>query len=88
MRTAGVQRMSSFLLWPSAYAELYFCDAYRPAFREIDFEHPDRRRAPRPHGCAGAGADRGPAAAAFSRRITSASRGTSDTPTAEATVIV
>jgi short-chain Z-isoprenyl diphosphate synthase len=29
--------MSNFLLWQSAYAELYFCDAYWPAFREIDF---------------------------------------------------
>jgi short-chain Z-isoprenyl diphosphate synthase len=36
IRTSGEQRMSNFLLWQSAYAELYFCDAYWPAFREID----------------------------------------------------
>jgi len=37
IRTSGEQRMSNFLLWQSAYSELYFCDAYWPAFREIDF---------------------------------------------------
>ncbi len=37
IRTSGEQRLSNFLLWQSAYAELYFCDAYWPAFREIDF---------------------------------------------------
>ncbi len=37
IRTSGEQRMSNFLLWQSAYAELYFCEAYWPAFREIDF---------------------------------------------------
>ncbi|MFF2629492.1 polyprenyl diphosphate synthase [Kitasatospora griseola] len=37
IRTSGEQRMSNFLLWQSAYAELYFCEAYWPAFRELDF---------------------------------------------------
>ena len=37
IRTSGEQRMSNFLLWQSAYAELYFCDAYWPGFRQIDF---------------------------------------------------
>ncbi|WP_041289589.1 polyprenyl diphosphate synthase [Kribbella flavida] len=37
IRTSGEQRMSNFLLWQSAHAELYFCDPYWPAFREIDF---------------------------------------------------
>jgi short-chain Z-isoprenyl diphosphate synthase len=37
IRTSGEQRMSSFLLWQSVHSELYFCDAYWPAFREIDF---------------------------------------------------
>ena len=37
IRTSGEQRMSNFLLWQCAYAELYFCEAYWPAFREIDF---------------------------------------------------
>ncbi|ASW55221.1 polyprenyl diphosphate synthase [Plantactinospora sp. KBS50] len=36
IRTSGEQRMSNFLLWQGAYAELYFCEAYWPAFREID----------------------------------------------------
>ncbi|MFF3571925.1 polyprenyl diphosphate synthase [Nocardia jiangxiensis] len=37
IRTSGEQRLSNFLLWQSAYAELYFCEAYWPAFRELDF---------------------------------------------------
>jgi short-chain Z-isoprenyl diphosphate synthase len=37
IRTSGEQRMSNFLLWQSTHSELYFCDAYWPAFREIDF---------------------------------------------------
>jgi short-chain Z-isoprenyl diphosphate synthase len=37
IRTSGEQRLSNFLLWQSAHAELYFCDAYWPAFREVDF---------------------------------------------------
>jgi short-chain Z-isoprenyl diphosphate synthase len=37
IRTSGEQRLSNFLLWQSAYSELYFCDAYWPDFREIDF---------------------------------------------------
>ncbi len=34
IRTAGEQRISNFLLWQSAYAELYFTDAYWPDFGE------------------------------------------------------
>jgi short-chain Z-isoprenyl diphosphate synthase len=37
IRTSGEQRLSNFLLWQTAYSELYFCEAYWPAFREIDF---------------------------------------------------
>ncbi len=37
IRTSGEIRMSGFLLWQSAYSEFYFCDAYWPEFREIDF---------------------------------------------------
>ena len=37
LRTSGELRMSGFLLWQSAYSELYFCDTNWPAFREIDF---------------------------------------------------
>jgi short-chain Z-isoprenyl diphosphate synthase len=37
IRTSGEQRLSGFLLWQSVDSELYFCDAYWPAFRQIDF---------------------------------------------------
>ena len=37
IRTSGELRSSNFLLWQSVASELYFCDAYWPAFREIDF---------------------------------------------------
>ncbi len=37
IRTSGEQRLSNFLLWQSAYSELYFCEAFWPAFREVDF---------------------------------------------------
>jgi short-chain Z-isoprenyl diphosphate synthase len=37
IRTSGELRLSNFLIWQSAYSELYFCEAYWPAFREIDF---------------------------------------------------
>jgi len=32
IRTSGEQRLSKFLLWQTAYSELYFCEAYWPAF--------------------------------------------------------
>lgn len=37
IRTSGEIRLSGFMLWQSAYAEFYFCDANWPAFRKIDF---------------------------------------------------
>ncbi|OPY72735.1 MAG: (2Z,6E)-farnesyl diphosphate synthase [Syntrophorhabdus sp. PtaU1.Bin050] len=37
IRTSGEIRLSGFLLWQSAYSEFYFCDAFWPAFRKIDF---------------------------------------------------
>ncbi|WP_187286336.1 polyprenyl diphosphate synthase [Desulfurococcus mucosus] len=37
IRTSGEERISNFLLWQSAYSELYFCDVYWPEFRKIDF---------------------------------------------------
>ncbi|MHA1754469.1 MAG: polyprenyl diphosphate synthase [Candidatus Odinarchaeia archaeon] len=36
IRTSGEERLSGFLLWQSAYSELYFCDVYWPEVREID----------------------------------------------------
>lgn len=33
IRTSGEQRISNFLLWQIAYAELYFCDVLWPDFR-------------------------------------------------------
>ncbi|MFO1541578.1 MAG: polyprenyl diphosphate synthase [Chloroflexota bacterium] len=32
IRTGGDQRMSNFLLWQAAYAELFFCERYWPDF--------------------------------------------------------
>jgi len=37
IRTSGEQRLSGFLLWQSAHSEFWFCEAYWPAFRRIDF---------------------------------------------------
>ncbi|WP_308257289.1 polyprenyl diphosphate synthase [Pseudonocardia lacus] len=37
IRTSGEERLSGFLLWQSAHAELYFCDTFWPAFRKVDF---------------------------------------------------
>lgn len=37
IRTSGEQRMSGFLLWQSAQSEFYFCEAYWPDFRRVDF---------------------------------------------------
>ncbi len=37
IRTSGEKRISNFLLWQIAYAELYFCDVYWPDFSEDDF---------------------------------------------------
>ena len=34
IRTSGEQRLSNFLLWQSAYAELVFADALWPDFGE------------------------------------------------------
>ena len=36
IRTSGEERLSGFLLWQSAYAELYFAQIYWPAVRRID----------------------------------------------------
>jgi short-chain Z-isoprenyl diphosphate synthase len=37
IRTSGEQRLSGFLLWQSAHSEFWFCEAYWPAFRRVDF---------------------------------------------------
>ena len=37
IRTSGEQRLGGFLLWQSAHSEFYFCDAYWPDFRQVDF---------------------------------------------------
>ena len=36
IRTGGEQRISNFLLWQSAYAELYFSDVLWPDFDEVE----------------------------------------------------
>lgn len=37
IRTGGEKRVSNFLLWQLAYAELYFCDTLWPDFDDADF---------------------------------------------------
>jgi short-chain Z-isoprenyl diphosphate synthase len=37
IRSSGEQRLSVFLLWQIALSEFYFCEAYWPAFRKVDF---------------------------------------------------
>ena len=36
IRTSGEQRLSNFLLWEAAYAELYFTETYWPAFGKTE----------------------------------------------------
>ncbi|GJP30134.1 hypothetical protein CLOM_g22607 [Closterium sp. NIES-68] len=50
IRTSGEQRLSNFLLWQSAYTELYFCDTLWPDFGApqlhaalLDYQQRDRR---------------------------------------------
>jgi undecaprenyl diphosphate synthase len=50
IRTSGENRISNFLLWQIAYAELYFTQVLWPEFRKedlyqaiIDFQHRERR---------------------------------------------
>lgn len=61
IRTSGEMRLSNFLLWQAAYAELYFCDCYWPNFNVEHFnkavEH--YRRRVRTFGRLDAGADAG-----------------------------
>ena len=37
IRTSGEQRLGGFLLWQSAQSEFYFCEAFWPDFRRVDF---------------------------------------------------
>ena len=36
IRTSGEARLSNFMVWQSAYSELYLVDVYWPSFRKID----------------------------------------------------
>jgi undecaprenyl diphosphate synthase len=38
IRTGGEQRLSNFLIWQSAYAEFYFCEALWPDFGPATFD--------------------------------------------------
>lgn len=38
IRTGGDRRISNFLVWQAAYAELVFCDKFWPEFSEEDFD--------------------------------------------------
>lgn len=37
IRTSGEQRLSGFMIWQSVHSEFYFCEAYWPDFRRVDF---------------------------------------------------
>lgn len=37
IRTSGEQRIGGFLLWQSIHSEFYFCEAYWPDFRRVDY---------------------------------------------------
>lgn len=37
IRTSGEMRLGGFLLWQSSHSEYYFCEAYWPDFRKVDF---------------------------------------------------
>ena len=37
IRTSGEQRLGGFLLWQRAHSVFYFCEAYWPDFRKVDF---------------------------------------------------
>lgn len=37
IRTSGEQRVGGFLMWQSMHSEYYFCEAFWPAFRRVDF---------------------------------------------------
>lgn len=37
IRTSGEERISNFLLWQSAYSELYFSDVFWPGFTRLEF---------------------------------------------------
>lgn len=37
IRTSGEQRLGGFLMWQSAHSEFYFCEAFWPDFRRVDF---------------------------------------------------
>ncbi len=39
IRTSGEERISNFLLWELAYAELYFTPVYWPDFNETEFDN-------------------------------------------------
>ena len=39
IRTSGEMRLSNFLLWETAYAEIYITERYWPAFRREDLYH-------------------------------------------------
>jgi undecaprenyl diphosphate synthase len=38
IRTSGEQRLSNFMMWQSAYSELFFTETKWPAFTKEEFE--------------------------------------------------
>ena len=47
IRTSGERRLSNFLLWESAYSELYFSDHLWPDFDDAEFQRALREYASR-----------------------------------------
>ena len=69
IRTGGEQRLSDFLLWESAYAELYFTDVLWPDFSEADLASAVQAFAARDRRYGGILASRGPARMSQMRRF-------------------
>ncbi len=67
IRTSGEQRLGGFLLWQSAHSEFYFCEAYWPDFRRVDFLRALRAYAERNRRFGGLAAE---PAAGFNFRLT------------------
>ena len=59
IRTSGEKRLSNFLLWQSAYSELYFSDGLWPDFdeRELQRALDDYAARERRYGARSGGAD-------------------------------
>ena len=69
IRTGGEQRLSNFLIWQSAYAEFYFCDALWPDFGPGGLRRGAARVRPPDPSLRPLGADRGASSARVSAAV-------------------